>query len=384
MSTNAVLTPNESEGKTGLMSDQQVIERLFEHLDNKTTDVGNRSWQESTKHYQSSQRFEEEYCLLKKTPLLFCPSDALPEYGSYIARDILGVPLVVVRDKSGEAKAFRNACRHRGVKLAEGSGRKTAFVCPYHAWTYGTDGSLRVIPHEHGFPQVNKCDKGLIPVRTIEKQGLIFVCLDDKNQIPTLDNLPPLVPKGYRVYENVKAEIPANWKTVIESFLEGYHIKATHSKTFFPVQYDNLNVIEHFGPHNRVCFPYRAVEKLRDRPQSQWRAENRLTYVYQLFPNIIVTTHPGFIVVISIEPVAADKTIQTNYVLTNVDTQCEDRKQLLDNAIALANSSIDEDRAMIYGAQEGFKAEANEFLEFGLFESAIVHFHSTLKDMLEK
>ena len=69
--------------------------------------------------------------------------------------------------------------------------------------------------------------------------------------------------------------------------------------------------------------------------------------------------------VISIEPVAANKTIQTNYVMTNVDTSCEENKQLLDDAVALANSSIDEDRAMIFGAQAGFAAKANQHLEFG-------------------
>ncbi|WP_299073483.1 aromatic ring-hydroxylating dioxygenase subunit alpha [uncultured Paraglaciecola sp.] len=367
-----------------LMTDTQVIERIFAHLDNKTTDMGRATWREPTEHYGSEQRFKEEYKLLEKTPLMLCPSAAIPEYGSYTTRDVQGVPLVVVRDKNGQANVFRNACRHRGVKVASGSGRKKAFVCPYHAWTYDVDGTLKVIPHEHGFPQINKCDKSLVAVKAIETQGLIFVCLDQDNSISTLDNLPELVPQGYRLYDQSQAELSANWKTILESFLEGYHIKATHPKSFFPVQYDNMNVIEHFGPHNRVCYPYRSVEKLRERPQPQWLAENRLTYVYQLFPNVIVSTHPGFRVITSIEPVAANKTIQSNYVVTNVDTRCEQKKQQLDAALALANSSIDEDRAMIFGAQAGLAAKANQYLEFGLFESAIVHFHSTLKKMLEE
>lgn len=369
---------------SGLMIDTQVIERILTHIDNHSTDIGSRSWQEPTSHYSSESRFNQELQLLNKTPLLFCPSAAIPQVGSYTARDIQGVPLFVVRDEDGVAKAFRNACRHRGVKIASGTGRKTAFVCPYHAWTYKTDGSLKVIPHEHGFPEVNKCEKSLMPVKTIEKQGLIFVCLEEQNAIDTLSVLPELVPEGYYQYGETSTEIPANWKTVVESFLEGYHIKSTHPQSFFPVQYDNLNVIEHFGPHNRVCFPYRAVEKLRNRPQSDWHAENRLTYVHQLFPNIIVSTHPGFRVVISIEPIAVNKTIQTNYVVTNVDISNAQNKQQLDKAVALANSSIDEDRAMILGAQAGLAAKANQHLEFGLFESAIVHFHSTLQNMLDQ
>jgi phenylpropionate dioxygenase-like ring-hydroxylating dioxygenase large terminal subunit len=366
----------------GLMTDAQVIDKIFTHIDNKTTDMGEICWQEPTEHYLSEDRFLAETKLLKRTPLLFCPSALIPEYGSFTARDIQGQPLFVVRDKNGEAKAYRNACRHRGVKVASGTGNKKAFVCPYHAWTYGTDGSLKGIPHEHGFPHINKCDKGLVPVQTIEKQGLIFVCLDDNGQTEILDNLPVLVPHDYHFYEETRVEIPANWKTVVESFLEGYHIKSTHPKSFYPVQYDNLNVIEHFGPHNRVSFPYRAVEKLRERSRSEWQAEGKLTYVYQLFPNIIVSTHPGFKVITSIDPIATNKTLQTSYVVSNIDTTCKEKKHLLDKAIFLAYSSIDEDRAMILGAQAGLAANANEHLEFGLFESAIVHFHSSLKHML--
>lgn len=367
-----------------LMTDEQVIEQILNHIDNKTTDIGSGSWQEPTQHYVSDEKFKAERALLDTTPLLFCPSAAIPKHGSYTARDIQGVPLFVVRDKDGKAKAFRNACRHRGVKIASGTGRKTAFVCPYHAWTYATDGALKVIPHERGFPQVNKCDKSLVPVQTIETQGLIFVCFSEQDQSDKLSSLPELVPEGYHLYDESRAEIAANWKTIAESFLEGYHIKSTHPRSFFPVQYDNLNIIEHFGDNSRVCFPYRSVEKLRDRPRSKWHAENRLTFVYHLFPNIIVSTHPGFRVITSIEPVAPNKTIQTNYVVTNIDTTCEQNKQQLDKAVALANSSIDEDRAMILGAQAGLESKANEYLEFGLFESAIIHLHSTLKAKLEK
>ena len=289
MNSNINVNLDETITIKGVMTDEQVVERIFEHLDHKTTDMGSTTWQEPTEHYQSEGRFEAEYALLQKTPLMMCPSAAIPKHGSYIARDVQGIPLVVVRDKNGEAKTFRNACRHRGVKVASGSGRKTSFVCPYHAWTYGTDGALKVIPHEYGFPQINKCAKSLVPVKTVETQGMIFVCIDEESQIDTLSVLPELIPEGYRLYGETKVELAANWKTIIESFIEGYHIKATHPKSFFPVQYDNLNVIEHFGPHNRVCYPYRSVERLRGRPRSQWVADNKLTYVYQLFPNIIVS-----------------------------------------------------------------------------------------------
>jgi phenylpropionate dioxygenase-like ring-hydroxylating dioxygenase large terminal subunit len=70
-----------------------------------------------------------------------------------------------------------------------------------------------------------------------------------------------------------------NWKVLVEQFLEGYHIRSTHKDTFFPIQYDDLNVVEAFGPNSRITFPYRNIERLRDRPESMWNTDARVTYV---------------------------------------------------------------------------------------------------------
>ena len=64
-----------------------------------------------------------------------------------------------------------------------------------------------------------------------------------------------------------------NWKVLVEQFLEGYHIRTTHKDTFYPLQYDDLNVVETFGPNSRITFPYRNIERLRDRPESTWTVD---------------------------------------------------------------------------------------------------------------
>jgi phenylpropionate dioxygenase-like ring-hydroxylating dioxygenase large terminal subunit len=385
MAVNDRFNGNEDRIPTTLLNDTEVIKHVLDHIDNKTTDMGDGSWQEPVEHYTSEQRFEVEMKLLNQQYLVYCPSAALEKPGAYIAREVGNVPMVVVRGEDGLVRAFRNACRHRGVQVAQGSGRATSFVCPYHAWTYGTDGSLKVVPHEHGFPEMEKCNHGLVPITCEESHGLIFVCLQGDNAISgpqSLADIPTLIPDTYRVHEETHAELPANWKIVLESFLEGYHIRSTHPRSFYPVQYDNLNVVEQFGPHNRVTFPYRSIERLREKPVSQWTVGARLTYVYHLFPNIIISTHPGFKVVIMLEPIAVNKTKQITYVVTDVAPTNTEQMSLLDNALAVAYSGIDEDRNMIYSAQQGFAADANQHLQFGLFEKAIVHFHSTLSRAL--
>ena len=97
-----------------------------------------------------------------------------------------------------------------------------------------------------------------------------------------------------------------NWKVLVEQFLEGYHIRSTHKDTFYPVQYDDLNVVETFGPNSRITFPYRNIERLRDRPESTWTIDARVTYLYQLFPNVMMATFPDLVSVVVIDPVDVD------------------------------------------------------------------------------
>lgn len=367
-----------------LLDDEAVIRRIFDHIDNKTTDIGAECWQEPVEHYQSQDHFTRELSSLRKQFTIYGPSSALEGPGAYSARDVYGTPIIVVRNKHGSVNAFRNACRHRGVQVAEGCGHTKSFVCPYHAWTYGLDGSLRGVPHDHGFPGLDKSQRGLVPIECKEENGLVFVCIEGRDatvEHELLSNTVSLIPETHRLHATLSAELPANWKIVLESFLEGYHIRATHTDTFFPLQFDNLNVVEQFGRNSRLCFPYRAVEKLRDKPVSRWNIDLSLTYVYHLFPNILISNHPGFKAVVVLDPIAVDRTKQTTFIVTAVEADDTDNIALVDSALAVVNAAIDEDRQVIMSGQRGLATGANQHLEFGLFESSIAHFHSNMKSL---
>ena len=92
-----------------LLSSYEVIDRIFMHIDNETTDLGEELWREPIENYRSAERFAAELELFKRLPLTFCPSAALPDRGSYIARHAAGTPLLVVRGDDGAVRAFRNA-----------------------------------------------------------------------------------------------------------------------------------------------------------------------------------------------------------------------------------------------------------------------------------
>jgi phenylpropionate dioxygenase-like ring-hydroxylating dioxygenase large terminal subunit len=260
--------------------------------------------------------------------------------------------------------------------VASGAGCEKALVCRYHGWTYGLDGRLRHVPDEHGFPGLDKSARGLVPVATVERNGVVFVTQNGPGE--PLGELPPLIGGDFRLVVSTENEVAANWKVIVEGFLEGYHIRSTHPQTFFPLQFDNLNVVEHFGRNSRIAYPFRAINKLRPVPSAERSVDGKLTYVYHLFPNVMIATFPGRIFMVALEPLAVDRTRFITYVLSN---QAEDdavAQAFLQRGAELVDAGFSEDRDVALAVQRGLASDANEFLEFGLFEAAIVHFHRTL------
>lgn len=364
-----------------LADDASLVQRIFDHIDNETTDQSETTLRVPVEHYRSAERLALELeRVFRRHPTAFCPSAALPTSGCYVARDAAGTPLLAVRGTDGQVRVFRNACRHRGTQLTSGAGCQKAFVCPYHAWTYGLDGALRHVPHEHGFPGLDKSTRGLVPVAAVERHGLVFVTQDEPHTrgVSPAD-LPVLITPEHRLIDTSELELPVNWKIFADAFLEGYHIRFTHRETFFPVQYDNLNVVETFGWNSRVTFPYRTIEKLRALPRAERTIDGRvLTFVYHLFPNVMIATLPEHIRIIVIEPLAVDRTRFVSYTLTTRSDSDADERTELERAKDFTNAGAAEDTAVSLAIQRGLASGANEFFEFGRFEAAVAHFHRGL------
>jgi choline monooxygenase len=368
-----------------LLTDQQVAQRVLDHIDHKTTDRGSEIWREPVANYRSEQRLHAEIDVLRRLPVPFCPSAALPEPGSYVARSAAGTPLVVVRGDNGQVRAFRNACRHRGMRLADGSGCTKAFVCGYHGWSYRLDGRLNHIPHEGGFPDVDKALHGLVPVRAEEKCGLVFVTqVTSPLSAGALDWMPEFFGADQRIFAANESVADVNWKLFMEANLEGYHIKPTHKTTFYPYGYDNLNVVETFGRNSRVTFPFRRIEKLRALPPEQRDLAGLVTYVYHLFPNVILAVLSNHTTMSVLEPISTTQTRFHTYRLTNkgdATGEGADAKAARD-ANFVSDTGGKEDAAVIRAIQNGIASGANEHFTYGYFEQAIVHFHKSLRSVL--
>ena len=373
-----------------MRNDAELLDHILNHIDNGTTDLGNEEWLEPVENYASQARFDAERRLMRRLPIPFCPVAALPEPGSYIARQSAGVPIVVVRDEQGTIRAFRNACRHRGMQLAEGTGCTKIFRCNYHGWAYRLDGRLEYVPHEHGFPDLDKRRNGLVPVHSIDIQsGLVFVTQDEPVGLGALESLPELLTEDQVIFESQEKVEEANWKLTAEGTLEGYHIKPTHPESFFPYGYDNLNVVEMQGPNSRVCYPFRRIEKLRDAPRENLSLDRMVTLVNRIFPFTSVTRLAQHYGVSFAEPESPTRTRYFNYRLTlptvdGLEPSEEALARAKKDVAFLSDTGDKEDAKVVSDIQAAIGSGANTHYRFGRFESAIGHLHRNLARYLAR
>jgi len=146
------------------------------------------------------------------------------------------VPVALVRDESGNLRAFLNVCRHRGHEVVSGTGNRRSLQCPYHAWTYNLDGSLLKAPRSEQEPDFDASELGLIPLR-VETWGPLVFVNPDPEAAPLGDVLGPVPellaqggidPVELSFRQRVEYDVAANWKVVIENYLECYHCPTAH------------------------------------------------------------------------------------------------------------------------------------------------------------
>jgi phenylpropionate dioxygenase-like ring-hydroxylating dioxygenase large terminal subunit len=201
--------------------------------------------------------------------------EQIEKTGSYFTRDlaVANASIVVVRDRDGEVRAFHNVCRHRGNKLVwsdypreETSGVARQFVCKYHGWRYGLDGTLNYVQQESEFFDLDKSCHGLVPVHADVWAGFIFVNFAKEPEQSLRDFLGPMITalEGYpfdRMTERFgyRTEVNANWKLFMDAFAEFYHAPVLHAKQSrerYAVAGQKLGFE---APHYRIDGPHRLV-----------------------------------------------------------------------------------------------------------------------------
>ena len=190
--------------------------------------------------YTDPAIFDEEIeRIFNQTWVWVAHDSELPNKNDWITTHVGKQPVIVNRDKTGQVRVMLNRCRHRGATICERKkGNSPGFVCPYHAWTYGTDGSLKGLPMPKGYKDFEKADYSLVTLRTESYRGLIFATFNE--DAPPLEEFlgraRPWIDLflkqggGYpvKVLGEHKFTFPGNWKIQLENTTDAYHFPIVH------------------------------------------------------------------------------------------------------------------------------------------------------------
>lgn len=164
-------------------------------------------------------------------------AEYIPNPGDYFTLEFVGIPIVVVRDRSGRIRAFSNSCRHRGTRIMSGEGNCKAFTCPYHSWVYSLEGKLLSAPEMDITKDFDTSQYGLIPVKLETWDEFLFINFDPKSVSlkEYLGDLPEML-ASYNFSDMVcvrrkEYDVACNWKVHVENAMEAYHVPTVHRKT---------------------------------------------------------------------------------------------------------------------------------------------------------
>lgn len=344
--------------------------------------------------YLDPARFDLERQLMRGHPQAVVAAAELRTSGSWWSGDVLAVPILITRDKSGMLHAFLNVCRHRGSRVVEpggGCGRER-FSCPYHAWIYGADGGLLSIPKREGFPGVELEQSGLRRLAVAECAGIVWVIPDAaKSEIDIAAMLGPFILelKGFGFDHHVayaprRIELRCNWKLTVEGASEAYHFKLAHRDTIAPMFADNVQIVDEQGLHRRM---YIVKECLRERKADECKPFDPRAFgnlLYFIFPNTVILVQPDHAQVTRMEPIAPGITLVHDFALIPEPPATDKAKTHWDRNVALYRATLGEDYALMESIQAGLDSGANAELRFGRFEFALARFHEQLDAELEK
>ena len=250
-----------------------------------------------------------------------CRSDELADTGAYLTLTLLDEPIIAVRTGDGVI-ALSNVCRHRGMPVAEGAGKTDRFVCPYHAWTYDLDGKLKRAARMQnaGFDPA-RCS--LPRFACVERFGFVYVNLSDSP--PDIDadlsglaeTIAPYEPSEYRIRHSATEIWRANWKSLVENFMEGYHLSVVHPQTLHDYTPTGLS---RKGPAGigftsyYANYPDTAAPRGDGAPGLDAAAQRRST-LFAVFPTQVASIAATLLVAFSIRPLAADE-IEVRWTLS--------------------------------------------------------------------
>jgi phenylpropionate dioxygenase-like ring-hydroxylating dioxygenase large terminal subunit len=369
-----------------------LIRRVLAHAAAGSTDRDAPS-SSPVERYLSPERFAlERDRVLRRLPTMVAAASTLAAPGDFVAHDHTGVPLLVVRGEDGVLRAFLNVCRHRGARVVdEARGRRRAFTCPYHSWTYGLDGALRGLPHPQEFPDLDPAASGLVQVPVAEALGLVWAVPSPGQTFDVRAWLGEggrdLARFGYDRYvawDERHFVSPHNWKLAFDANLETYHVQHAHRRTIASLFFDNLLVTDRFGDHQRLVLAKRSILALRDADPALWALRPHANVLYHFFPNVMFLEVGDHATLFAVHPRSPGESLVHALMLIPEAPASDKARAHWDENVRIFWEAIDEDFAMMASIQRGLGSGANRALRFGASEHMAAAFHESVERALAR
>ncbi len=264
-------------------------------------------------------------------------ADELPNPGDYVIRQIGDAGVLILRDKAGRVRAFHNTCRHRGTRLCETASGNVGdrIVCPYHSWTYALDGQLLGAPSTADLEGFDKADYPLHAVHVGAWEGFVFVNLAADPE-PFDETFAPLMEKFRRfdlpalvTARRIEYDVQANWKLLFQNYSECYHCSPVHPALvkLSPATSGENDLFE--GP---FLGGFMTINENAGSMTMSGRScgvpvstaldpdDHHRVYYYSIFPNMLLSLHPDYVMFHTLWPAGAQRTMITCGWMFHADT----------------------------------------------------------------
>jgi phenylpropionate dioxygenase-like ring-hydroxylating dioxygenase large terminal subunit len=270
-----------------------------------TPGAAETAWSMPARYYYDPEIFAKEAAtIFLATWHCVCHDTEIPNPGDYVKFDLMDQSVLVLRGKDGTARAFHNACQHRGTQLTQDrrGSFKRMITCPYHAWSSEFDGALRKAPRTEDLEGFDPSCISLQPVRIEEFAGFLFINFDPDaaafapSMAGALDAMRPHFPDldTIEFVEEVEYTVDANWKIITDNAIEGYHFQLSgpvHKELAALIDFDGYTLEEH-GAWWDFKGPPKPVETAFGHPVAGEKYQTDWFYNIQLWPMTTLYAFP--------------------------------------------------------------------------------------------
>jgi phenylpropionate dioxygenase-like ring-hydroxylating dioxygenase large terminal subunit len=318
----------------------------------------------------------------------FGPAGVLRERGNYVAGEIAGEPIVVVRGEDETLRAFSNVCRHRAGPVSAGRGNRRSFQCGYHGWTYGLDGRLLRAPEMEGIENWDASRVRLTPFQVETWGPLVFANLDASPAplAETMGDIQSKVIANDLTFDDVYLverriyDIRCNWKVYVDNFLEGYHVPIVHPALFRELDYDRYRV-ETSRFYSSQDAPLRAADSEHSAGRV-YGGDDRGPLYFWVFPGLMLNFYPGNLQVNVVIPLDHRN---TRTVFEWYAPVGRDAGKKLESSIELSEQVQREDMAICESVQKGLSSRTYDRGRFSVKrENGVYHFQLLVHEFLTR